>query len=129
MSDRFSIQVRRKTVGIAVRTVQGFRFFASVPSFFALEGKSYPSVRAMVSDANALARARDNGPADHAETDRPIGRPPPATASPDSKPRRRRLVATDEGGEEPPEWFRWAVGLGLAAGPAMIAAAATALAG
>src|SRR4051812_13366854 len=57
MSDRFVVQVRRRTVGIAVRHGGGFNFFASEPGFFALEGKAYPSLRAVILAAEAQAEA------------------------------------------------------------------------
>ena len=96
MSDRFIVEVAKRTVGIAVRDAGGFRFFAADPAFFALEGKLYADLRTL----NAAA-------ARHAAV------PPPAPAE---RPAPR--VAE----EEPPGWFRWAVLFGIAGSSALGAA-------
>lgn len=124
MFDRFSVQVRKRTVGVAVRQGRKFRFFSSAAPYFALEGKSFPSIGAIVAAAKALdrrARVQGNARARPAPT-------PLAPAAVPSLPAYRPSLAIDEL-EKPPEWFRWAVYAGIVATSLILAGVATMLGG
>jgi hypothetical protein len=73
MSDRFVVQVRGRIVGIAVRDGGGFRFFASEPGWFGLEGQVHPSLRAVIQAAEEQADDADTRPAAAARTGRSTG--------------------------------------------------------
>jgi hypothetical protein len=127
MSDRFAVQVRRRTVGIAVRNGGAFRFYASEPPFFALEGRSFLSLRAVILAAERQAEASLDEPApkflpSQGEKRRGYAAdPPPAAVAALRSPTRMPES------EEVPEWFRWAFYFGLAATPALAVAVATAV--
>lgn len=57
MSDRFLVEFERRAVGVAVRVPGGFRFFASDPTFSALEGRVFRRVRAMMRHVTQAGRA------------------------------------------------------------------------
>lgn len=126
MSDRFSIDVGRRTVGIAVRSGDGFRFFAAKPGFFPLDGKSYPHIRAVFAATKALAERQ--GHASPAADTRPVRRKAgfPTGAKSFAGPFRS---VSQPGVNEPPEWFPWAVYIGFFLLPLILAALATAHAG
>jgi hypothetical protein len=58
LSDRFVIEADRQVVGVAVRDVGGFRFFASNPRFKQLEGKTFRRARALIRRVEELAPSR-----------------------------------------------------------------------
>ena len=127
MSDRFAVQVRRRTVGIAVRNGGAFRFYASEPPYFALEGRSFLSLRAVILAAEAQAEAASEeqpgqSPASADQARRACAADPPPRALP-ARGLRGRQAET----EEVPEWFRWAFYFGLAATPALAGILATAV--
>ena len=47
ISQRFTVEFDRRTVGIAVRLPGGFVFYASDPRFDAIDGHSFPRARAI----------------------------------------------------------------------------------
>lgn len=57
MSERFVVEFDRRSVGVAVRAPGGFRFFASDPSFSALEGRRFARVRALMRAVTQTGRA------------------------------------------------------------------------
>ena len=126
MSDRFAVQVRRRTVGIAVRNGGAFRFYASEPPYFALEGRSFLSLRAVI----LAAEAQDESVSEEEGWPSPrLARGQPAcTADPPPPHATGRPWPGPRGdAQEVPEWFRWAFYFGLAATPALAGIVATAL--
>ena len=127
MSDRFAVQVRRRTVGIAVRNGGAFRFYASEPPYFSLEGRSFLSLRAVILAAERQGEAssgeQQGGPSAAVARERRAcaADPPPRTAP------ARHLRGRQGETEDVPEWFRWAFYLGLAATPALAGVVATAV--
>jgi len=57
-SQRFAVEFDRRTVGIAVRVPGGFMFFSSSDRFAALDGRTFPRVRAMERQMRRLAGAK-----------------------------------------------------------------------
>ena len=62
MSDRFVVEADRRVVGVAVRAPGGFKFFSSEPAYFALEGRTFPRSRALVSSVAKIARKHRRRP-------------------------------------------------------------------
>jgi hypothetical protein len=56
MTDAFIIETATLTAGIVAAHGRGFRFYASHPSMFALEGQLFDSPKAAQKAAEALAR-------------------------------------------------------------------------
>ena len=57
----FAIEDRRRTVGLACRVPNGFRFFAAEQPYFALEGMVFPRVRAVEKEVRQLSRTKMGG--------------------------------------------------------------------
>jgi hypothetical protein len=55
VSYHFVVEAHRAAVGVAIRVPGGFRFFHSDPRYFALEGRIFPRVKALVSAIGKLA--------------------------------------------------------------------------
>lgn len=125
MSDRFSVQVRKKTVGIAVRSGGGFRFYASEPQFFALEGQSFATLRTLILAAEEHSAASPDEMAHPAPLR--ASSPPKRLHSPDPPGASDTPRPMAAGTAEAPEWFRWAFYAGLAATAAVAAAVASAV--
>lgn len=64
MSDAFIIEIADETAGIVVRQEdeRSFRFHASLPRYYALDGKRFDSPRA--AERAALARFKDRSTAE-----------------------------------------------------------------
>lgn len=58
MADAYIIETEGETAGIVVRERRGVRFFASEPGFFALDGRSFDSLRAAHRAVEELRQAR-----------------------------------------------------------------------
>ncbi len=56
MTDAYVIETLHHAAGIAVRDLQGFRFFAAAAPFFALDNRVFPHLRAVRSAVEALAK-------------------------------------------------------------------------
>jgi hypothetical protein len=62
ISQRFSVEFDRRTVGIAVRVTGGFLFYASDDRFAELDGRMFPRARAIERQLRRTARQRlDSG--------------------------------------------------------------------
>ena len=57
-SDRFSVELDRRTVGIAVRVPGGFMFFASNEDFEEIDGRVFPRARGIERQLRKVARNR-----------------------------------------------------------------------
>jgi hypothetical protein len=57
----FSIEHQRRTVGLACRIPNGFRFFAAEQPYFALDGMIFPRVRAVERAVRQLSRQNPAG--------------------------------------------------------------------
>lgn len=58
MPDAFIIEVSGEAAGLVIRQERGFRFFASAPAFYPLEGKEFASVIQAENSAARLAAPR-----------------------------------------------------------------------
>jgi hypothetical protein len=56
MADAYIIETAGETAGIVVRERRGVRFFASEPGFYALDGQSFDTIRAV---HKAVVRLRE----------------------------------------------------------------------
>lgn len=56
---RFAIEFRRRTVGIAVRLAGGFVFYASDKDFEEMDGRTFARVRAIERQLRRIDRARE----------------------------------------------------------------------
>lgn len=56
---RFAVEFKRRTVGIAVRLAGGFVFFASDKDFEELDGRTFARARAIESQLKKVARRRE----------------------------------------------------------------------
>ena len=56
-SQRFAVEFDHRTVGIAVRVPGGFMFFSSNDRCAALDGRTFPRVRAMEREMRKLTRS------------------------------------------------------------------------
>lgn len=63
MTDAYLIETRHHAAGVAVRDLQGFRFFAAEPPFFALDQQLFPHLRAVRSAVDAVAKRVEAQPA------------------------------------------------------------------
>lgn len=68
LSDRFVVEADRRTVGVAVKVKGGYRFFASDPSFFSLEGIVFPGAKSMSERVAEVAHGAGPAAGDHAKT-------------------------------------------------------------
>lgn len=68
LSDRFIVEADRRTVGVAVRVKGGYRFFASDPLFFPLEGIVFPGAKTMSERVAEVAHRAGPAADDHAKT-------------------------------------------------------------
>jgi len=59
--DRFAVEVDRRVVGLAVRCDGGYRFFASHPDYFSLEGRLFPRARTLRGSVERLKRSGRRG--------------------------------------------------------------------
>lgn len=57
MSERFTVEVDRHIVGIAVRSDQGFRFFACDPDYLPLEQRRFRYAQDVERSASNLKRS------------------------------------------------------------------------
>lgn len=57
LSDRFVVEAGRRTVGIAVKVKGGYRFFASEPLFFPLEGMVFSDAKSMSERVAEIAQS------------------------------------------------------------------------
>lgn len=55
--DRFVVEVRKRVVGLAVKTAGGFRFFASDPRYADMEAELFPRARTLIDRALTRCRA------------------------------------------------------------------------
>ena len=62
ISQRFSVEFDRRTVGIAVRAPGGFMFYTSDRKFDEMDGKMFPRARAIERQLNSIARRRKRAP-------------------------------------------------------------------
>ncbi len=100
MSETFLIEVGDEPAGLVFRDGQEFRFYAATQSFFALDGRSFPSPAHAERAATLLVsppQPVDKTPlkkrpaaASSAKTPAAIGRAP----SPPAQPRRKRASAS-----------------------------------
>ncbi|WP_158703104.1 hypothetical protein [Allosphingosinicella vermicomposti] len=56
--DRFVVESSRRVVGVAVKVPGGFKFFSSDPGFDALEAKTFPRARTLISRVADFGRRR-----------------------------------------------------------------------
>jgi hypothetical protein len=83
MSDAFVIETHERTVGIAVRDHDGFRFYASDPDFYRIDNRTFRGLRALRAAVDSLAESIAAG----------NKRPAPQERASDSVRRRRRRAA------------------------------------
>ena len=57
----FTIELDRRTVGIAVRAPGGLKFYASDPAFEAMDGRLFPKARAIERQLERIAARRTRG--------------------------------------------------------------------
>jgi hypothetical protein len=62
MADAYIIETAGQTAGIVVRERHGVRFFASEPSFYALDGQTFDTIRAVHSAVGTLRSAGKSRP-------------------------------------------------------------------
>jgi len=55
---RFAVEFKRRTVGIAVRLAGGFVFYASDKAFEELDGRTFPKARAIERQLRKVAKRR-----------------------------------------------------------------------
>ena len=55
---RFAVEFKRRTVGIAVRLAGGFVFYASDREFAEMDGRTFPRARAIQRQLKAVAGRR-----------------------------------------------------------------------
>lgn len=67
LSDRFVVEADRRTVGVAVRVKGGYRFFASDPLFFSLEGMVFSGAKTMSERVAEIAHGAAPADGDHAK--------------------------------------------------------------
>lgn len=58
ISQRFSVEFDRRTVGIAVRAPGGFMFYTSERDFDEMDGRMFPRARAIERQLTRIARRR-----------------------------------------------------------------------
>jgi hypothetical protein len=58
ISQRFSVEFDRRTVGIAVRAPGGFMFYTSDRDFDEMDGRMFPRARAIERQLTKIARRR-----------------------------------------------------------------------
>jgi len=59
ISQRFSVEFDRRTVGIAVRAPGGFMFYTSDRDFDEMDGRMFPRARAIERQLSKIAKRRD----------------------------------------------------------------------
>lgn len=55
---RFAVEFKRRTVGVAVRLAGGFVFFASDEDFEEMDGRTFPKARAIERQLRKVAKRR-----------------------------------------------------------------------
>ncbi len=55
---RFAVEFKRRTVGVAVRLAGGFVFFASDKDFEEMDGRTFPKARAIERQLRKVAKRR-----------------------------------------------------------------------
>ena len=63
ITQRFAVEFDRRTVGIAVRVLGGFMFYASDRRFDAIDGRLFRRARAIERELKRVARHRARMPA------------------------------------------------------------------
>jgi hypothetical protein len=58
ITQRFSVEFNRRTVGIAVRVPGGFIFYASSDAFDEMDGKPFPRARAIERELRRVVKQR-----------------------------------------------------------------------
>jgi len=56
---RFAVELKRRTVGIAVRLAGGFVFYASDKAFEEMNGRTFPRARAIERQLQKIAERRE----------------------------------------------------------------------